>query len=71
MTAQADLGATGGSPRWALAFKYPKEEATTVVEDIIIQVGRTRAWLPLAILRPMEVEGSTVKQGYFAQCRCA
>ncbi|NLY52366.1 MAG: NAD-dependent DNA ligase LigA, partial [Firmicutes bacterium] len=62
LTAQAVLGATGRSPRWAVAFKYPPEEATTVVEDIIIQVGRTGALTPLAILRPVEVAGSTVSR---------
>ncbi|NMB46195.1 MAG: NAD-dependent DNA ligase LigA [Firmicutes bacterium] len=60
--AQAMLGATGKSPRWAIAFKYPAEEATTVVEDIIVQVGRTGALTPLAILQPVEVAGSTVSR---------
>lgn len=62
LAAQAALGATGKSPRWAIAFKYPAEEATTVVEDIIVQVGRTGALTPLAILRPVEVAGSTVSR---------
>ncbi len=62
LAAQAELGATGRSPRWAVAFKYPPEEATTVVEDIIVQVGRTGALTPLAILQPVEVAGSTVSR---------
>jgi DNA ligase (NAD+) len=62
LAAQTALGATGKSPRWAIAFKYPAEEATTVVEDIIVQVGRTGALTPLAILRPVEVAGSTVSR---------
>ena len=62
LAAQAALGATGRSPRWAVAFKYPAEEATTVVEDIIVQVGRTGALTPLAILQPVEVAGSTVSR---------
>ncbi len=62
LAAQAGLGATGKSPRWAVAFKFPAEEATTVVEDIIIQVGRTGALTPLALLRPVEVAGSTVSR---------
>ncbi|NLJ26271.1 MAG: NAD-dependent DNA ligase LigA [Firmicutes bacterium] len=62
LAAQDALGATGKSPRWAIAFKYPAEEATTVVEDIIVQVGRTGALTPLAILRPVEVAGSTVSR---------
>lgn len=62
LAAQAAMGATGRSPRWAIAFKYPAEEATTVVEDIIVQVGRTGALTPLAILRPVEVAGSTVSR---------
>ena len=49
-------------PTWAMAFKYPAEEATTIVEDIIVQVGRTGALTPLALLRPVEVAGSTVSR---------
>ncbi|NMB25424.1 MAG: NAD-dependent DNA ligase LigA [Firmicutes bacterium] len=62
LAAQAALGATGRSPRWAIAFKYPAEEATTIVEDIIVQVGRTGALTPLALLTPVEVAGSTVSR---------
>ncbi|HHV94274.1 MAG TPA: NAD-dependent DNA ligase LigA [Firmicutes bacterium] len=62
LAAQTALGSTGHSPRWAVALKFPPEEATTVVEDIIVQVGRTGALTPLAILRPVEVAGSTVSR---------
>lgn len=62
LATQAELGATARSPRWAIAFKYPAEEATTVVKDIIVQVGRTGALTPLALLEPVEVAGSTVSR---------
>lgn len=56
------LGIVGKAPRGAIAFKYPGEEATTVVKDIIVQVGRTGALTPLAILEPVRVAGSTVSR---------
>lgn len=56
------LGIVGKAPRGAIAFKYPGEEATTVVQDIIVQVGRTGALTPLAILKPVRVAGSTVSR---------
>lgn len=56
------LGIVGKTPRAAVAFKYHGEEATTIVENIIIQVGRTGALTPLAILRPVRVAGSTVSR---------
>ncbi len=59
---QARLGFTAKSPRWAIAFKFPPEEATTVVRDITVQVGRTGALTPLAILEPVTVAGSTVSR---------
>ncbi|MDO8462877.1 MAG: NAD-dependent DNA ligase LigA [bacterium] len=54
------LGTVGKAPRGAIAFKWPGEEATTVVEDIRVQVGRTGALTPVAILRPVNVGGVTV-----------
>lgn len=54
------LGYTGKGPRWAVAYKFAAIEATTVVEDIILQVGRTGVITPVAILRPVLVAGSTV-----------
>lgn len=59
---QQRLGSTARSPRWAIAYKFPPEEVTTVVEDIVVQVGRTGAMTPLAILRPVQVAGSTVSR---------
>ena len=57
---QEALGYTGKSPRFAIAFKFAAEEATTVVEDISLQVGRTGVLTPVAHLRPVLVAGSTV-----------
>ncbi len=54
------LGVAGKAPRAAVAFKYPGEEATTIVEDIKVQVGRTGALTPVAHLKPVLVAGSTV-----------
>jgi len=56
------LGVIGKTPRGAIAYKYPAEQATTVVEDIRVQVGRTGALTPVAHLRPVQVAGSTVKR---------
>ena len=56
------LGVVGKSPRGMIAFKWAAEETTTVIEDIIIQVGRTGALTPVAVLRPVEVAGSTVSR---------
>ncbi len=59
---QEMLGYTGKAPRFALALKFPAEQVTTVVEDIILQVGRTGVITPVAVLRPVEVAGSTVSR---------
>jgi DNA ligase (NAD+) len=56
------LGSTSKTPRWAIAFKYPPEEVETVVEEIIIQVGRTGRLAPLAKLKPVRIGGSTVSK---------
>jgi DNA ligase (NAD+) len=56
------LGVVGKAPRGALAFKFPAEEATTVVEDILVQVGRTGALTPVAVLKPVVVAGTTVSR---------
>lgn len=56
------LGVVGKAPRGSLAYKYPAEQATTVVEDIQVQVGRTGALTPVAHLRPVRVAGSTVSR---------
>lgn len=57
---QKALGYTGKAPRWGIAFKFPAEEATTVVEKIVWQVGRTKVITPVAHLRPVKVAGTTV-----------
>lgn len=59
---QEALGYTGKSPRWAVAYKFPAERVTTVVEDIRVQVGRTGALTPVAHLRPVRVAGSVVSR---------
>lgn len=56
------LGVVGKAPRGAIAFKYPAEQATTVVEDVIVQVGRTGALTPVAVLKPVQVAGSTISR---------
>jgi DNA ligase (NAD+) len=56
------LGSTGKDPRWAVAFKFPPEQAETILEDIILQVGRTGVLTPTAILKPVRLSGSTVSR---------
>jgi DNA ligase (NAD+) len=55
-----ELGWTAKSPRWAVAFKYPARQATTVVKDIRAQVGRTGTLTPVADLEPVDVGGVTI-----------
>ncbi len=56
------FGVVGKAPRGAIAFKFPSKKATTVVEDIIVQVGRTGKLTPVAILRPVQVGGVKVSR---------
>jgi len=56
-----ELGSTSKSPRWAIAFKFPPEEATTVLTDIMVSIGRTGKATPFAQLEPVRVSGSTVQ----------
>ncbi|MDH3528724.1 MAG: NAD-dependent DNA ligase LigA [Acidobacteriota bacterium] len=59
---QEEFGATSKAPRWAIAYKYPAMQATTVLADISIQVGRTGALTPVAILEPVLLAGTTVSR---------
>ncbi|HVU06677.1 MAG TPA: NAD-dependent DNA ligase LigA [Candidatus Paceibacterota bacterium] len=59
---QEALGYTGKAPRWGIAFKFPAEQVTTVLEDIVFQVGRTGVVTPVAVLRPVLVAGTTVSR---------
>jgi DNA ligase (NAD+) len=57
----AELGVVGKAPRGAVAYKYPAEEATTTVKDIVIGIGRTGAATPVAVFDPVTVAGTTVQ----------
>ena len=57
---QDELGYTSKSPRWAVAFKFPAEEQTTILTDIKLQTGRTGAVTPVAVLQPISVGGAMV-----------
>ncbi len=56
------LGVVGKAPRYSIAFKYPAEQATTIVKNIVVNVGRTGALTPLAIFEPTFVAGSTISK---------
>ena len=60
LEAQDELGYTSKSPRWAVAFKFPSEEQTTILKDIKLQTGRTGAITPVAVLKPIDVGGAKV-----------
>lgn len=57
---QEKLGYTGKAPRWAIAFKWPGEQATTILKNVIFQVGRTGKITPVAVLKPVNIKGSTI-----------
>ncbi|MEG1997574.1 MAG: NAD-dependent DNA ligase LigA, partial [Clostridiales bacterium] len=57
-----DLGMTSKYPRWAIAYKFPPEQAETTVEDIVIRVGRTGALTPTAVLTPTQLAGSVISR---------
>lgn len=59
---QSELGFTQKFPRWAIALKYAAEEAPTVVKDIIVNVGRTGAVTPMAVMEPVQLAGTTVQR---------
>jgi DNA ligase (NAD+) len=56
------LGATTKEPRWAIAYKFPAKRITTKLEDIVIQVGRTGALTPVAVLKPVKLGGVTISR---------
>jgi DNA ligase (NAD+) len=58
---QRQLGAVGREPRWAIAYKFPAEQATTKLLDIGVNVGRTGSLNPYAVLEPVQIAGATVK----------
>lgn len=60
LSLREELGATAKFPRWAAAYKYPPEIKPTVVEDIVVQVGRTGVLTPKAVVRPVRLAGTTV-----------
>src|SRR5207248_5117242 len=57
---RAELGATSKAPRWAIAYKFPPEERTTLLKEIMVSIGRTGKATPFAMLEPVFVGGSTV-----------
>ncbi|RAL21490.1 NAD-dependent DNA ligase LigA [Thermoflavimicrobium daqui] len=57
-----EMGTTAKSPRWAIAYKFPAEEAETILRDIEVRVGRTGVITPTAILEPVSLAGTTVKR---------
>ena len=62
LDSQHALGSTAKDPRWAIAYKFPAEQAATVIEDIVVKVGRTGALTPTAVLRPVRLAGTTVSR---------
>lgn len=62
LTSQKALGSTAKDPRWAIAYKFPAEQAATIVEDIVVRVGRTGALTPTAVLQPVRLAGTTVSR---------
>lgn len=62
LASQQVLGYTAKDPRWAIAYKFPAQQATTIVEDIFVGLGRTGVLTPTAILRPVSVAGSMISR---------
>lgn len=59
---QKRLGSTIKNPRWAVAYKFPPKQVTTKITDIVVQVGRTGALTPVAVLEPVKLSGSTISR---------
>jgi len=62
LSKQKELGETSKNPRWAISYKFAAKQATTQLRDIVIQVGRTGALTPVAVLEPVKVGGVTVSR---------
>lgn len=62
LSQREEIGTTTKTPKWAVAYKYPPEKKETILEDITIQVGRTGALTPVAILKPVRVAGSLISK---------
>lgn len=62
LSVQEALGSTSKNPRWAIAYKFPAEQATTTIKDIVVKVGRTGVLTPTAILQPVRLAGTTVSR---------
>lgn len=62
LAVQDELGATSRAPRWAIAYKYPPEQVTTRLLDVVVSVGRTGRATPYAVMEPVRVAGSVVRQ---------
>lgn len=60
IAAQRELGFTGKAPRWAIAYKYAARAGETIIEDILVQVGRTGKLTPVVALKPVSIGGTTV-----------
>jgi len=59
---QERLGTTTKSPRWVVAYKFPAEQVTTILKDVVVQVGRTGVLTPVAILEPVQISGTIVSR---------
>ena len=62
LTQREEIGVTTKVPKWAVAYKYPPEKKETILKDIVVQIGRTGAMTPVAILEPVRVAGSIISK---------
>ena len=62
LSMQETLGFTSKTPKWAVAYKFPAQEKTSKIEDIILQVGKTGAITPVAVISPTDIDGSTIRR---------
>jgi len=62
LSLQEKLGTTTKSPRWVVAYKFPAEQVSTIIKDVIVQVGRTGTLTPVAVLEPVEISGTVVSR---------